>query len=314
MATPKQFTTPVGRLVQGSLYDKYQKKDDKGNLVLSTKPGEGFNKPIDYYFFAVAIPKAGEQHWASTSWGAVLWAAGHEGDAAAGQRPTFAWKVTDGDSQVPNARNKKPCEQEGFPGNWVISFKSSYAPKVANAVTGAPAWDAQPNLINLGDFVEVNASTVYNANTQKPGVYINPSAVCLRGYGPRISVGPDLASAGFGAAPLPGGASLTPLAGAPMPPVPGAAMAPPPPPAPMAAVAPPPPPAPAPVVVVPNPAILQVAPPPAPAAAAVVAPPAPPPAAARQVRNPAGQVFDHAALLAAGWTDATLAANGYTPA
>jgi len=49
--------------------------------------------------------------------------------------------------------------------------------------------------------------------------------VCLRAYGtPIVASGPDVASAGFGAAPLPAGASMVPTAG-PMPAAPVAPVA-----------------------------------------------------------------------------------------
>jgi hypothetical protein len=180
----------------------------------------------------------------------------------------------------------------------------------------------QKDFCKPGYFVEVAFSVEGNGSQSQPGVYINHSMVCFRAYGPEISFGPDVASAGFGAAPLPAGASMTPLAGAipmpqapaaaptmPLPPglpqVPGVAPAP----LPQGGFAPmpsaPAPGAPAPIPVTPNPGFVQV-PPPAPA------PMAPPPAPVAPVRQmtAAANGVTYEAYVAAGWSDAQLVQNG----
>ena len=56
------FTTPVGRLVMGSLY-KAQDKDADGKPLL-IKSGPNAGQPKVQYFFALAVPKApDETHW-----------------------------------------------------------------------------------------------------------------------------------------------------------------------------------------------------------------------------------------------------------
>lgn len=214
------FTTPVGRLVQGSLY-KGNDKDAEGKpLVVKTGPQAGQPR-VDFYF-ALAIPKGAETHWAYTEWGAKIWAKGHEGMASAGQNPKFAWKITDGDSQVPDAKNKRPCDREGFKGHWVLRMSSGFAPRVFRQEGGGFVQMPEVDAVKLGYYVQVNANVDYNGSTQQPGIYINHSMVCFSGYGPEIVVGPDAASAGFGAAPLPAGASAVPLgASAPLPAVGG---------------------------------------------------------------------------------------------
>ena len=301
------FTTPVGRLVMGSLYRPQDKDADGKPLVVKNGPNAG--QPTVRYFFAVAIPKnPGEQHWASTEWGQKIWAAGHAGfPQGQANAPTFAWKVVDGDSQVPNSKGKKPCEREGYPGHWVISFSSGFPPKIYNR--DGTAAIVEPDAVKLGYFVQVNGDVDANGNTMKPGVYINHNMVALSAYGPEIVVGPDVASAGFGAAPLPAGASATPLGGF----TPSAPVAP--------AYAPPamPPAAPPPVTGVPtmspssapNPAFLQVPPPAAPAMAVPPAPAVPvAPAPTAPVMTPAANGVSYASYIAAGWQPDQLRAAG----
>jgi len=205
------FTTPVGRLVAGSLYKGADKDAEGRPLVVKNGPDAG--KPRLDFYHAIAIEKAGEKHWAETAWGRIIWDAGHKFLAHAGQMPAFAWKITDGDSQVPNKRGKRPCDREGYPKHWVLGFSSGF-PSQLFTVAGlqSPVPLHGENAINLGDFVQVNGSVTGNGSTSQPGVYLNHNMTCLIGYGQRIVVGPDVESAGFGGA-LPAGASLTPPAG-----------------------------------------------------------------------------------------------------
>ena len=327
----QSVTFPVGRMVGGSLY-KMQTTDADGKpLVVKTGPNAG--QPRETVYFAVAIPKAGETHWAQTQWGKVLRAEGAAAFPQACQSPAFAWKVTDGDDQIPNKKGKRPCDQEGYPGHWVIRFGGGFLPKIYRQEGSSFVQDARPDFVKPGYFVEVNASINGNGSSQQPGIYINPMMVCFRAYGPEIVIGPDVASAGFGLSALPPGASMTPPAGLPMPPA-----------APQVPAMPPQPPA-APQVpamppaamltaasVVPNPHFLTAAIPQPPAmppaamltAASVVPNPhfltaaiPQPPAAVPQVPVPPqrqmtdlarGASYDQ--LIAQGWTDALLVQHG----
>ena len=249
MANPVNLTTPVGRLVRGSLY-KGNDKDAEGKpLVVKTGPQAGTPR-LDYYF-AIAIPKGTETHWASTAWGAEIWNTGYAAFPQAAGSPAFAWKVIDGDSQVPNKKGKKPCDNTGYPGHWVVGFSSGYPPNLYRARPGVPGqFDPfnEPDAIKLGHYVQVNFNVAGNGSQSQPGVYLNHRMICFSAFGPEIAVGPDASSAGFGQAPLPAGASLTPppgsfgAASATPPAPPGAPAAPPAPPG--APVAPPAPPAP----------------------------------------------------------------------
>lgn len=333
------ITSPVGRIVMGDLY-KPNTTDSEGKpLVIKSGPNAG--QPRSNYFFALAIPKnPGEQHWAQTAWGQQIWGLGHQAFPQAAQAADFSWKIVDGDSQQPGKLfkgkpGKKPCENEGWPGHWIVKFSGGFAPKIYRQEGAGFVQEAQPDFLKPGYFAEVSFEVEGNNSQSTPGVYINHRMVCFRAYGPEISFGPDVESAGFGAAPLPAGASMTPPPSAvPLPAAaqlpPGAGYAAPPPagvaPAPLAPVsaayvppvgAPLPPGAPAgtsaipaypsstpaPIPVTPQPQFLQVPPP---AVAAPVAPPAPP---ARQML-PAANGVSYEQYIAAGWNDALLVQNG----
>jgi hypothetical protein len=321
-ATRTDILFPLSRLVGGSLYEA--KTTDQNGAPRVVKKGPNAGKPFISYDFAIAIAKGVERHWAETQWGAVIWACGHAAFPGPAQAATFAWKVTDGDSQIPNKKGNKPCDNEGYRGHWVIWLTSGIAPRVFNKDGSQQI--LEPNAVKRGFYVQVFGNVKSNESTESPGVYINHSMVSMQAYGEEIVSGPDAAAVGFGAGvALPPGASVAPLAGtfnpAAPPVTPGAAPIPP-----TAAYAPPPPvpaaaytapPAPVPIAVAPNPAILNV---PAPVVAAAPPPPAPaaapaPVAPARAMTALAGG-HSYESLIAAGWTDATLILiqNGYMTA
>lgn len=274
------ITTPVGRLVFGSLY-RANNKDYEGNpLVVKTGPNAG--QPRSEYSFGVAIPKGTEQHWNQTTWGAQIWnLAVRAWPAGQTGAPTFSWKITDGDSAVPNRKGNKPCDREGYKGHWVLGFSSDFAPKLFNA-NGTEVLTA-PDAIKLGYYVQVNGSVRSNESVGNPGMYLNHNMVALSGFGPEIVVGVDPTSVGFGQSPLPPGASATPIGGLVSSPASTTPALPP------AGAAPP-----APVAVVPNPAFL--------------APP--PPVAPARVMTAKANGATYEAMISAGWTDATLVQHG----
>ncbi len=300
---------PPGRMVQGSLYEA-QDKDADGN-PLTVKSGPNAGQQRVQYYIAVAIPKGPEAQWYETEWGKAMVAVGFAAFPQAANSPTFAWKVTDGDSQIPNSKGRKPCESEGFPGNWVVRFSSGYAPKICNA--DGTQQITEVGAVKCGYYVQVYATVDGNGSTQRPGLFVNLQAVAMVGYGPEIVVGPDLAAVGFGKGPLPAGASATPPAGAfnpgQMPATPSAPGAPAgpsvapamsaAPAAPMApAAAMPAAPAAPTVAVTPNPGILN--------------PPMPPAAPAAPVRQMTPKAGGHTyeSLIQAGWNDVTLRQEG----
>jgi hypothetical protein len=276
---------PVARVVTGNLYTP-NTTDAEGNpLVIKTGPNAG--QPREDYYFGIAIPKGTEQHWNQTEWGSKIYQAGANAfPNDASQSPTFAWKIADGDSTVPNRVGTKPCDRVGWAGNWVVHLSSSFAPKLYTDNGNKQL--LEKDAIKCGYFVEVFGSVGGNGSSQQPGVFINHSMVNLVAYGEVINTGPDATKVGFGASggALPPGASATPPAQA------GGfnpGATPPPPPA-QAGATPPPPPA------QPHTEILN----PANAAAQQTPPPPPPPA----------QPDPLDAYRKAGWTDDQLRAAG----
>lgn len=285
---------PVGRLVMGSLTEA-QTTDADGNPLL-TKSGSNAGQPRVNYFFAIAIPKNGAVSWWDTEWGKKILAVGQAAFPQQSGLPKFSWKIDDGDSQVPNEKGKKPCDREGYPGNFIVRLGSGFAPKVFDAKNGPSELKPMDGAeVKLGHYVEVLGVVDGNDSSSKPGIYINHSMVAHRAFGPEIFVGADPTSVGFGQTPLPPGASATPTsalappsAGAPTPPAAPAAASPPAAPVAAAPAAPTPP-----VPTVPHTAIL-------------AGPPAPP----AHVMLPAAQGASYEACIAAGWTDELLVANG----
>jgi len=270
MSNRTDLLTPVGRLVQGSLYNGASTDAENRPLVYKTGPNMG--QPRVNFWFSVAIPKGAETHWSQTPWGKKIYDIGHAGfPNGAAASPSFAWKVVDGDSQIPNTQGKKPSDNEGFPGNWVLKFSGSFAPSLFNENGTAPL--TEPNAIQLGDYVQVYGYVEDNKSTQQPGVYLNHSMIARAGFGERIISGADPKAVGFGGSPLPVGASSTPLA----------SFAPP-----VAAVAPLQP-------VVP-PAYPQILTPPVPAVANTL------------TEKANGATYEQ--LIAAGWTDDLLVRHG----
>lgn len=318
MASRTNITTPVGRIVAGNLYTPNTKDFDGKPLVVKT--GANIGQARSDFFFAIAIKKEAEQHWAQTAWGAEIWRVGHTAFPQAAQSPTFAWKIDDGDSQVPNKRGKKPCDNEGWRGHWILKFSGGFAPKVYREEAGGGYVQlTESDYVKPGHFVQVLCTVDGNGNQNNPGVYLNHSMVCFRAFGPEISFGPNVNEAGFGAAPLPAGATLTPPASAI--PMPAAAAA-----LPSAPAA-----IPAPIAsipVTPNPQFLQVpatgvpaatlpspiaaVPSPVPAVPVVPTMPVPiasPSSGPKMTAKAEGSSYQ--AFISAGWTDANLIANGY---
>lgn len=259
---------PAGRMVGGNLDKLFPRTEANGTPKIG-KDGQ----PEMQCSFGYAIPKAGETHWSQTAWGKVI----HDTGAAAHpnlvQSPAFSWKITDGDSQLPNKKGKRPCDQTGYVGHWVIWFSQGWLPKRVNSdgTVNLPDGAIQP-----GFYLQVFGSVAGNKLVPNgtPGVYLNPVAVALVGEGERIATDVDTTAVGFGGAALPAGAKPV-TAAAPQFAHPVAPSAPP---------------------VVPNPAILQVAPPPATPAHAM---------------TPKAAGAPYEAFVAQGWNDQMLREQGY---
>ena len=276
MSNRTDLLTPVGRLVQGSLYEP--KTTDAENKPLVYKTGPNAGQPRTQFFFAIAIPKGNETHWNQTEWGGKIWTVGQAGfPQGQANSPAFAWKITDGDSMVPNRVGKKPCEFEGYPGHWILKFSGGFAPNIYNSDGSQQL--LEPGHVNLGDYIQVYGNVADNESQQQPGVYLNHSMVAFSGYGARIFMGADPKMVGFGNSPLPAGASTTPIPQG-FSPASG-----------YHSPTPPPTAAPYPAILTPS------------------APPAPPAAPVR-VMLPAANGASYEQLIASGWTDQLLIQHG----
>jgi hypothetical protein len=298
MSTRTELLTPIGRLVQGSLYQGAT--TDAENKPLLYKSGPNMGQPRVNYWFSLAVQKQQEQHWNQTEWGKKIWEVGQvsfpNGQA---NSPHFAWKIIDGDSMIPNTQGNRPCDHEGFPGHWILKFAGAFAPSLFNDTGTLPL--TEPNAIKLGDYVQVYGFIDSNNSMQQPGVYLNHSMIAHSGFGERIVIGADPKSVGFGNSPLPMGASKNPIANAftsPVPPgISGATVPIQQQPNSQSPVNPAP-------VVEPYPAILT---PPLPPSASV--PPSPLIAPVRTML-PAAQGATYEQLISNGWTDALLIQHG----
>lgn len=308
-----ELLLPPGRLVWGDLYNG--RNTDMDGRPLTYKNGPDAGKPRVDFGFGIAIKKGAEQHWASTVWGQQIWAFGHAAwPQGQGQRPDFAWKIEDGDSTMPNKKNRRPCDNPGYPGHWIVKPSSSIAPRLYRmGPNNQPVPFPDVDAIQPGDWVEAFVNITSNETLANPGIYINHSMVCWRGLDPdgRFQLGPNPSQAGFGQAAVAAGVSATPQGSAfvgtgATPPSPGGApvntgpvgTAPPPP---TVATAQPP------AYTPPGLATAgQGVPPPPGAAAPPVAPTAP-----VRVMLPKAGGTPYEAYIAGGWTDEQLRMNGY---
>lgn len=216
---------PAGRMVQGDLY-----KANDTDFVTKQKrvypAGHRLaGQPKITYFFALAVKKNGEQHWAQTPWGQQIWNFGNQAwprdprtasaqfpqGISAVDRPDFAWKIEDGDSTVPNKNNRINARTEGFAGCWIISFSSVYPPKI---ITTDFTPITELNAVKRGFWIEPVGTVDTNESQGNPGIYINGEFVMFRAIDKEISGMVDPRSIqGFGQSALPAG--VTPVGSAP---------------------------------------------------------------------------------------------------
>lgn len=244
MADRITFTSPAGRMVGGDVY-KGNTTDAQGNPLVY-KSGANIGQPKTNFYIGLAVAKNHQyminqqtgleltpaeiqggiqgipmvyNSWEETPWGQLIMQVALTGvpnafDPATGQvfqGRSFAFKVTDGDSQTPNQNNKHPCDQEGYQGNWILNFSNGFAPKVCNK--DGSAYITEEGAVKRGYYIQVLCNIGANNDTRNPGVYLNHDLVALAGYGEEIHSGVDASQAGFGGGALPAGASATPLGG-----------------------------------------------------------------------------------------------------
>ena len=216
-----------GRIVMGHpmIRNKVTKIDPQTKQEVPVLNAEGVQATESY--FALAIPKNGSQDWRTTDWGKIIYDRGVQ-DFPRGEHgaPTFAWKITDGDSLIPNKVGKVPATREGWPGNWIINCTTRFNISCYHVGKYDPLQQiANDNEIKTGDYARVLINVKGNESTQSPGVYINPKMLELSRAGePIISEGGPSASEVFGngatqapAASVPGAGPAAPLAPPPAP-------------------------------------------------------------------------------------------------
>lgn len=286
---------PVGRIVGGHPVRMNALIDDRTNQPKVNADGT----PAMEVYVGYAIPKTPGIDWRQTGWGQQLVAIAHR-DWPRGEHgaPTFAWKVINGDSAVPNKRGIAPNTREGYSGHWILNTSTRFPIRCFHAGRLSPEQQIQNDKeIKPGDYGRLALDVKGNGSTDSPGIYLNPVIFVLDRAGIEIvlSSGPSAQDV-FGDEPtvqLPPGAQVDPnvqqqpAAGGTPPPVQTGAVQPaadflngP------AGAAPPPPP---------------------PPAANATPPPPPPP---EKQYNVNGNLFTAAQLLASGWSQAQIDALG----
>lgn len=207
MASPiVQFLTPVGRIVSGSLSKPNTTNMSGEPLVYKSGPNAG--QPRVEYYFGLAIPKNDPgvpELFAKMSEAAN---AGFRGGEP--QRPTFSWKMIDGDGL--DSQGKPYSDRAGHAGCWIFKFTGSYAPRCYKAQNGGHA-EFPNEEIKTGYYVQVYGNAQGNDNPTKPGIYMNYDMINFVGYGEEIRQGPAPDQVFQQGVALPAGASATPPAG-----------------------------------------------------------------------------------------------------
>lgn len=190
------FTTPVGRLVGGSLYERKKNRQ---------VPGVPFDpNKVMPYDIAVAIKKTAARWQDEPGWGQTIYRVAVEAfGAQVVDHPTFASKITDGDSATAtSAGGKVPRDNPNYVGHWILWFSGQNPPTIYNA--NGTAIIAEQGVVKPGYYVQVfgnaksNGNMPGNAGQKKSGVYLNHTYVAFAGKGEEIVYAPDVSVAGFG--------------------------------------------------------------------------------------------------------------------
>lgn len=165
--------------------------------------------PAQQWAFGVAFPK---DHFQQNIYPALA----QEAATAFpnGVPPRFAWKFKDGDGV--DSKGQPFSNREGHAGHYVLTVSTeAFAPPIYKLVNGVYQ-QLQPHQIKCGDYVALGLVIKYNGatGTNMPGLYVNPQAIELVGYGAEIvSAGSVDPNAVFGGKQyqLPAGATLQPM-------------------------------------------------------------------------------------------------------
>lgn len=207
--TEGQSVISQGRIVwvMGDLWKGKVKLDDNTKQpVIDQRTGQ----PTIQYGFGLAVPKNDPSVQqlinAIQTQARALYPSGQF-------PPDFAWKMKDGDGLD---HNGQPFSQrQGYAGCWVFELRTMFPIKFFRFENGANT--QVPDGIKCGDYVNVQISVVAHPpkGRGKAGMYLNPMAVQLAGYGEPIVNTPSADSIfGTQAPAIPHGASAMPQTGA----------------------------------------------------------------------------------------------------
>lgn len=152
------YTTPVGRLVGGSLSEA------------RTKNRNGPCEP--YWWVALALPKTDPGTAALVAQIKRIAAEGFATQPHLLQHPSFAWKFDDGDSPTAvDSNGNLLCKKEGYPGHYVFSLVASWAVDVCTEDDTRVTIDASS--VKTGDWVRLAGDIKANGKSDNPGIYLN---------------------------------------------------------------------------------------------------------------------------------------------
>lgn len=183
---------PPGRHVSGNLWEPW-KTTDKHGAPLVVKGGPNKGQPRVEYFFAIAIAK--NEPGLSKLWADMATAAKQHKNARGifpgdptFKEPNFSWKYVDGDSTVPNQKNKRPCDKEGYPGHFVFMFSGGTPPTIYDEQNLQITTPAE---LPRGYYIQVYGSINPNDSDESPGIYLNYRGVRRHKPGEIIVSGPS---------------------------------------------------------------------------------------------------------------------------
>lgn len=179
--------SPVGRLVSGNIF----KPNYDENIKWEKGPNKGEQKPS--YYIGVAFEKqSGVLDDIIKKIRQVAAASFPDKFDTTGKciAPRFSFKIDDGDSDVPNTVGNKNCDRQGYPGNWILNFSTSYPFPVTTQDGKGYITDDQ--LIKKGDYIRVAFNIQSNFFPSNPGVKLYQQAVIFFDKGEEIHQGIDV--------------------------------------------------------------------------------------------------------------------------
>ncbi len=173
--------TPRGRVVGGDVTGRYDRSDKKGNPMFKD---DGVTRKTSV-FIALAIPKDDPKI------DGVLKKIKEFAHEACGipltSRRKISYKIKDGDSQEVNTKDVAFCDNEGWPGHWIIECSSPmpWHPKILDQ--NSQDWVPGEKIFR-GDYVRIVLELKHNGSQDTPGIFVSPKTVQYLDEGKRIAV------------------------------------------------------------------------------------------------------------------------------